>query len=78
MKQTAVQFLVNELEKLTGLNLKDEPIIEKVLEMEKEQIIKAFKREAAHISGFYSPPFMTSRKREAEKYYNETYETQND
>jgi hypothetical protein len=38
MKQTAVQFLVNELEKLTGLNLKDEPIIVKAKLMEKEQI----------------------------------------
>ena len=33
MKQTAVQFVVNELEKLTGLNLKDEPIIEKAIQM---------------------------------------------
>jgi hypothetical protein len=43
MKQTAVEWLVEEINKLTGLTIQmDEPIIEQAKEMEKEQIGKAF------------------------------------
>jgi hypothetical protein len=38
MKQTAVEWLVEEINKLTGLNiLMDEPCVEQAKEMEKEQ-----------------------------------------
>ena len=67
IKHTAVQFVVNELEKLTGLNLKDEPIIEQALQMEKEQIMQAFGNGKQN-----------GHKNWAHKYYKETYETQND
>jgi hypothetical protein len=71
MKQTAVQFVVNELEKLTGLNLKDEPIIEKALEMEKEQMNHCYHDDRPSLSYFESGEAF-------EEYYNENYETQND
>jgi len=39
---TAVEFLVEEIIKLTGVNIRiDEPIIEQALEMEKQQIVEA-------------------------------------
>jgi hypothetical protein len=71
MKQTAVEWLVEEFkEKLTGNNLPNWvlDVIQQAKEMEKEQIIDA------HEEGFYSPPFRFSRRKEAEQYYNETYE----
>jgi len=38
MKQTAVEFLVEEINKLTGLTIAmDEPCVEQAKEMEKEQ-----------------------------------------
>ena len=43
MKQTAVEWLVEEINKLTGLTIQmDEPIIEQAKEMEKEQRKKDF------------------------------------
>jgi hypothetical protein len=42
-KQTAVEFLLIEIEILTGLKIsEDEPIVEIAKEMEKNQIINAF------------------------------------
>jgi hypothetical protein len=73
MKQTAVEWLVEEFkEKLTGNNLPNWvlDVIQQAKEMEREQIIDA------HEEGFYSPPFRMSRRKEAEKYYNETYESE--
>ena len=67
MKQTAVQFVVNELEKLTGLNLKDEPIIEKALEMEKEQIVDAWDNGYDELDRATSTPY---------HYYNKTYKSE--
>jgi hypothetical protein len=71
MKQTAVEQLVQEINKLTGLNiLMDEPCVIQAKEIEKEQIINA------HEEGFYSPPFRMSRRREADEYYNETFKSE--
>jgi hypothetical protein len=40
MKQTAVEWLVEEINKLTGLTIQmDEPIIEQAKAMEKEQMV---------------------------------------
>lgn len=64
MKQTAVQFVVNKLEKLTGLNLKDEPIINQALKMEKEQIENAFDYGQFDLG------------MESKEYYKEIYEAQ--
>jgi len=67
MKQTAVEWLV---EQICGDHTEQwQKEIEQAKEMEKEQIMDA------HEEGFYSPPFRMSRRREAEQYYNETYES---
>ncbi len=67
MKQTAVEWLVEEINKLTGLTIQmDEPIIEQAKEMEKEQIIKAYNTSFL----LRDKPYST-----AEKYYKETYES---
>ena len=69
---TAVEWLVQEINKLTGLTIAiDEPCIEQAKQIEKQNIIDA------HISGFYSPPFGKSRKGAAEQYYNETFKNTN-
>jgi HEPN domain-containing protein len=73
MKQTAVEWLHNQLHLNISLYQDEWQIIEGLMdqakEMEKEQIMDA------HEEGFYSPPFRMSRRREAEQYYNETYES---
>jgi hypothetical protein len=69
MEQTAVEWLVEYLT-LHGIKLNNDAIhnvINQAKEMEKEQIIDA------HVAGFYSMPFRSSRKSEAEQYYNETF-----
>ena len=68
MKETAVEFLVDNLHYLHSTKWDD--ILEQAKEMEKEQIIEA------HIEGFYSPPFRKSRNGEAELYYNETFKSE--
>ena len=70
MKQTAVEFLVEEFkEKLTGNNLPNWvlDIIQQAKEMEKEQIIDAFNQSWHDRMN----PYKT-----AEKYYNETFKTE--
>jgi hypothetical protein len=62
MKQTAVELLVQEINKLTGLTIAmDEPCVIQAKEMEKEQIIKAYEYTAAGTSHY------------GEEYYNETF-----
>lgn len=44
-KMTAVEWLITEINKLTGLSIQmDEPIIEQALEMEQDQIRFFFKK----------------------------------
>jgi hypothetical protein len=63
--KTAVEWLVEEINKLTGLTIQmDEPIIEQAKEMEKEQIIDAY----------YYDPNCDEIKDDGEQYYKETYE----
>jgi len=59
MKQTAVEWLVEEINKLTGLTIQmDEPIIEQAKEMEKQRMIdlvqqlKDYTRESHNVLGF--------------------------
>lgn len=58
-QQTAVEWLIDQVEDFIGLIPVD--IIEKVKEMEKEQIAKAFETE------------WTKQIRTGEQYYNETF-----
>jgi hypothetical protein len=63
--RTAVEFLIDEIIKLTGVNIQmDEPIIEQAKEMEKEQIIKTFNEGA--LDGLQL----------GEQYYNETFKSE--
>ena len=83
MKQTAIDWLVDEINKLTGLNIcKDEPIIEQAKEMEKKQITETFvKVSRAHqeaIGNKLSLKDVIDYKKIAEVYYNEEYETKED
>lgn len=63
---TAVEFLVKEINKLTGLTIAmDEPCVNQAKEMEKEQIIKAF---YSHVSAMSHDDLPAG-----EKYYKDTY-----
>ena len=77
MKQTAVEWFAKELNNWRIKEFGEDSIIgipsevfEQAKEMEKEQIIEA------HEQGFYSPPVRTSRREEAEQYYNETFKSE--
>jgi len=70
---TAVEWLVQEINKLTGLTIAiDEPCVEQAKEMEKQQIIEA------HYDGKgngidISHPLSNTKEISAEQYYNETF-----
>jgi hypothetical protein len=65
MKQTAVEQLVQEINKLTGLNiLMDEPCVIQAKEIEKEQIENAFNYGQFDLG------------MEADEYYNETFKSE--
>jgi len=68
MKQTAVEKLVEEINKLTGLTIQmDEPCVQQAKAMEKEQIIRTHL-----ITRCYDTENSVN---EAEQYYKETYES---
>ena len=63
--KTAVEFLLEEINKLTGLKISmDEPCVEKAEEMNKEQIVNAFNYGQVDLG------------MEADEYYNETFKQQ--
>jgi len=74
--KTAVEWLVEEINKLTGLTIQmDEPIIEQAKEMEKEQI------KEAHFDGKIngmdiSHPLSIIKEITATDYYNETFKSE--
>ena len=66
--KTAVEQLVQEINKLTGLNIAmDEPCVIQAKAMEKEQIINTFK------NGDCNGTFETIN---AEQYYNKTFKSE--
>ncbi len=67
MKQTAVEWMVNEIFVDIADWLKD--LMQQALEIEKQQIENAFNA-GVNSEDFFYPPFEIS---ESEKYYNETY-----
>jgi hypothetical protein len=73
--KTAVEFLIDEIIKLTGVNIQiDEPIIEQAKQMERKQIIYAH-FDGCEIGEMYNNEnvaFITY----SEKYYNETFKKQ--
>jgi hypothetical protein len=69
MKQTAVEWLVEEINKLTGLTIAiDEPCVEQAIEMEKKQIVKAVYYNVSSMSHDDLPA--------GESYYNKTFKQQ--
>ena len=82
MKQTAVEFLLDELPKLAALSdfLEKEDFIkartmifEKAIKMEKEQIIESFSHGVIN----HHDAFQNENKFEnAEQYYNETFKSE--
>jgi hypothetical protein len=67
--KTAVEWLFEQLDISQGYESAIE-ILDKAKKMEKEQIMNA------HEEGFYSPPFRMSKRKEAEKYYKETFKSE--
>ena len=71
--KTAVEFLIDEIIKLTGVNIQmDEPIIEQAKQMEKEQIIEAHgdkKRTKSNPGSCVTYAYTFT----GEMYYNETF-----
>lgn len=66
MRQTAVEFLIEGIKNLTGLNIADdEPIIEQAKEKFYRQITNAY--ESGIFDGF---------NRKSKDYYNETFKEQ--
>jgi len=69
---TTVEFLIKEINKLTGLNISmDEPCIDKAKEMEKEQIVEAFFQGVDRESDGHGAMYLS--RKDAEQYYNETF-----
>jgi hypothetical protein len=66
MKQTAVEFLINEIPNTIRYALEEEGVIEQAKEIEKEQIKDAYTTGVEE--DVYSNPLRTG-----EMYYNETY-----
>jgi hypothetical protein len=67
MKQTAVEWLHNELTKTWYDAKSSKELLEQAKEMEKQQILDA------HMEGHYVISYPVSPELEAEKYYNETF-----
>jgi hypothetical protein len=67
--KTAVEFLIDEIIKLTGVNIAmDEPIIDQAKEMEKEQVQQAYFDGCNYMeNGFGENPT---------DYYNETFKSE--
>ena len=78
MKKTAVEFLVEGINKLTGLNIAmDEPIVELALKLEEQQMESC----AIHFTN-YAIDTVEGKKeiageKEFEKYYRETFKKTN-
>jgi len=66
-KLTAVEWLVIEIEKLTGLKIQDEDIIEQAKELEKQQIIDSW------IHAETRKPKEMKHINNAETYYEQTF-----
>lgn len=68
---TAVEFLVKEINKLTGLTISmDEPCVVQAKEMEKNQIMTAFTQGDIFGADYYDGVNITE-----ENYYNQTFKS---
>ena len=72
MKQTAVEWLFNQIKKdIIGIEYDYADELKQAKEMEKEQIISAFNNGEFFASDYYHPN--SSSVDGSETYYNETY-----
>ena len=71
MKQTAVEWLENELKKIPLINPKE--AFEQAKAMEKEQMIQSFRKGAVVDKPEYYTWIESAYRKQAEKYYNETF-----
>ena len=75
MKQTAVEWLVDQLEKNhVKVDIKNTVVFEQAKEMEKENMISFYLKGCDDTYGIDEPVEGYDRK-EAEEYYNETFKT---
>ena len=66
MKQTSIEWLVSEIEKLIGIKIAiDETCVEQAKEMHKQEIIDAYQQ--GYNNAYFNNPLTK------EQYYNETY-----
>jgi hypothetical protein len=66
---TAVELLVQEINKLTGLSISmDEPCVDQAKEMERQQIMTAFTRGDIFGADYFDGVNITE-----ENYYNQTF-----
>ena len=77
MKQTAVEKLVEEINKLTGLTIQmDEPCVQQAKAMEKQQIVDAIVNTIVGSNEAYDKVY-PELIYVSEQYYKETYESNN-
>ena len=74
MKQTAVEWLLNEISLTTILDKEDVKLFDQAKEMEKQQIIEAYESgiEEGKMREL-SEEYNLDRYENAERYYNETF-----
>ena len=74
--KTAVEWLIEEINKLTELTIQmDEPIIKQAKEMEREQIIQAITKTIIGSNVIYGNEY-PEVIHTAEQYYNETFKSE--
>tara|TARA_R110000868_G_scaffold35000_3_gene125782 strand:+ start:159 stop:386 length:228 start_codon:yes stop_codon:yes gene_type:complete len=71
MKQTAVEWLENELKKIPFINPKE--AFEQAKAMEKEQMIQSFRKGAVVHEPEYYTWIESAYRKQAEQYYKETF-----
>ena len=71
-KQTAVEWLYNELTKVWYDNKSSREILEQAKEMEKQQISQAYE-EGTHDEYVYQVFHAENLRKDGEQYYNENY-----
>jgi hypothetical protein len=77
MKQTAVEWLVEQLKEYKHLSYNEQYwIFKQAKEMEKEQIINSFNQGYTQCSIEDLKPTSRKRYEDAEQYYNETFKSE--
>ena len=71
MKQTAVEYAIQGIEKLAGIKIaRDEYLLQETYIIFEQQIIDAFEK------GFLTTQWDKTKENKAEQYYNETFKSE--